>query len=68
MKILISILKLVKYAITLMNQIKKLIEELTKKSLMDNLSRKLLELEFGESHSIKSKCLKYIVKEILPTL
>ena len=68
MKILISILKLVKYAITLMNQIKKLIEELTKKSLIDNLSRKLLELEFEESHSIKSKCLKYIVKEILPTL
>ena len=35
---------------------KKLIEELTKKSLIDNLSRRLLELEFEESHSIKSKC------------
>ena len=46
----------------------KLTEELTKKSLIDNLSRRLLELEFEENHSIKSKCLKYVVKEILSTL
>ena len=42
--------------------------ELTKKTLIDELSRKLLELEFKSNHSIKSKCMKYIVKEILPTL
>ena len=45
---------------------KKLTEELTKKYLIYNLSKRLLELE--ESHSIKSKCLKNVVKEILPTL
>ena len=38
----------------------------TKKSLIDNLSKRLLELEFKSNHSIKSKCLKWIVKSILP--
>ena len=37
----------------------------TKKSLIDDLS-KLLELEFKSNHSIKLKCLKWIVKKILP--
>ena len=44
---------------------KKITEQLTKNSLIDNLSRRLSELEFEENHSIKSKCLKYVVKEIL---
>ena len=42
---------------------KKLIEESTKKSLIDELSIKLLGLEFKSNHSIKSKCMKYIVKK-----
>ena len=40
----------------------------TKKPLIDDLSKRLLELEFKSNHSIKSKCLKWIVKKILPTL
>ena len=38
----------------------------TKKSLIDDLSKRLLELEFKSNHSIKSKCLKWVVKNILP--
>ena len=37
----------------------------TKKSLIDDLSKRLLELEFKSNHSIKSKCLKWIVKNVL---
>ena len=48
--------------------IKKQTEELTKKSLIDDLSKKLLELELKSNYSIKSKYLKWIVKKILPTL
>ena len=40
----------------------------TKKSLIDDLSKRLLELEFEENQSIKSKCLKFIVKKVLPSL
>ena len=40
------------------------IERSTKKSLIDDLSKRLLELEFKSDHSIKSKCLKFIVKNI----
>ena len=43
--------------------IKKQTEELTKKSLIDDLSKRLLGLEFKSNHSIKSKCLKWIVKK-----
>ena len=57
-KNLIFLLKLVKYTITLMKSNKKLTEELTNKSLIDSLSRRILELEFEENHFIKSKCLK----------
>ena len=46
---------------------KKLTEESTKKSLIDELSNKLLRLEF-KSNSIKKKSLKDVVKKILPTL
>ena len=38
----------------------------TKKSLIDDLSKRLLELEFKSNHSIKSKRLKWIVRNILP--
>ena len=38
----------------------------TKKLLIDDISKRLLELEFKPNHSIKSKCLKWIVKNILP--
>ena len=38
----------------------------TKKSIIDDLSKRLLELEFKSNHSIKSKCLKWVVKNILP--
>ena len=44
------------------------IKKSTKKSLIDDLSKRLLELEFKSNHSIKSKCLKLIVKKLLPTL
>ena len=46
--------------------IKKQTKVSTKKSLIDDLSKRLLELEFKSNHSIKSKCLKWIVKNILP--
>ena len=38
----------------------------TKKSLIDDYSKLLLELEFKSNHSIKPKCLKWVVKNILP--
>ena len=34
--------------------------------MVDNLSKRLLELEFKSNHSTKSKCFKWIVKKILP--
>ena len=41
-------------------------EQKTKKSLIDNLSKGLLELEFKQNNQIKTKCLKWIAKNILP--
>ena len=38
--------------------IKKQTEKSIKKSLLDDLSKRLLELEFKSNHSIKRKCLK----------
>ena len=46
--------------------IKEVIKKQTKKSLINNLSKRLLELEFKSNYSIKSKCLKWVVKNILP--
>ena len=46
--------------------IKEVIKSRTKKSLIDNLSKRLLELEFKSNHSIQSKSLKWVVKNILP--
>ena len=47
---------------------KKSIEESTKKSLVDELSNKLLKLEFEKNNSIKTKFLKHTVEKILPIL
>ena len=38
----------------------------TKESVIDNLSNELLKLEFKKIDSIKSKCVRWIVKNILP--
>ena len=46
--------------------IEKQTEKSTKKLLLTELSKRLLELEFKSNHSIKSKYLKLIVKKILP--
>ena len=46
--------------------IKKQTEKSTKKSLIDDLLKTLPELEFKSNHPIKAKCLKWIVKKILP--
>ena len=48
------------------NKIHRHIKKSTKKSLIDDLSKRLLELEFKSNYSIKSKCLKWNVKKILP--
>ena len=82
-KILIFVLKLVKYTVkkeekwkkkkklekikSTKKLTKKLTEKLTKRFLIDNLSKRLLELEFESNHSIKSNALKYVVQEILPS-
>ena len=44
------------------------IKKSTKRSLTDKISKRLLELEFKSNHSINSKCLKWVIKKILPTL
>ena len=41
-------------------------EQKNKKSLIGNLSKGLLELEFKQNNQIKTKCLKWIAKKILP--
>ena len=50
------------------NKIHRHIKKSTKKLLIDDLSKRLLELEFEKHNSIKSNCLKWIVKNILPDL
>ena len=47
------------------NKIHKHIKKLTKKSLINDLSNRLPELEFKSNHSIKSKCLKWVIKKIM---
>ena len=46
--------------------IKKATKKQTEKSLIDNLSKKLLELKINKHNTIRSKCLKWVVKNILP--
>ena len=41
-------------------------EQQTKESVIDNLSNELLKLELKKNDSIKSKCVRWIVKNILP--
>ena len=48
--------------------IKEVNKKLTKKSLIEKLSIRLLSLEFKSNDSIKTKCLRYAVKKILPKL
>ena len=48
------------------NKIQRHINKSTKNWLIDDLSGRLLKLEFKWNHSIKSKCLKWIVQNILP--
>ena len=50
------------------NKIHRHIKKPTKKSLIDDISKRLLKLEFKSNHSIKTKCLKSFVKKILPTM
>ena len=50
------------------NKIHKQIKKSTKQSLIGDLSKRLLELEFKSNHSIKSNCLKWVVKKILPRI
>ena len=50
------------------NYIVKSINKLTKISLIDDLSKRLLGLEFKSNNSIKTACLRYVDKHILPTL
>ena len=45
-------------------RVKKYIE----KSLLIDLSKRLLELEFKSNPSIKLKCLKWVIEKILPTI
>ena len=44
------------------------IKKSTKKTVIDELSDKLLRQQFKSDNSIKTKCLKYVVKKILPSL
>ena len=47
------------------NKIHRHIKKSTQKSLIDDLWKRFLELEFKQHNTIKSKCLKWIVKNIL---
>ena len=48
------------------NKIHKHIKKSSKKCLIGKISKRLLELEFKSNHSIKSKCLKWVVKKYFP--
>ena len=50
------------------NKIHRHIKKLSRKSLIDKISKRMLELEFAHNHSIKSTCLKWIVRKILPKM
>ena len=50
------------------NKIHRHITKSTKKSLIDDLSERFVELEFTSNHSLKTKFLKWIVKKRLPTI
>ena len=48
--------------------IEKVNEILNNKSLIEKIPLRLLSLEFKSNNSIKTKCLKWVVKKILPNL
>ena len=48
------------------NKIHRHIKKSSKKSLIADLPKRFLGLEFKSNHLIKSKCLNWIVKKILP--
>ena len=50
------------------NKIHRDIKKSSKESLIDKISKRMLELEFVHNHSIKSRCLKWIVRKILPKM
>ena len=50
------------------NTIHRHIKKSSRKSLIDKILKRWLELEFVDNHSIKSKFLKWTVRKILPTL
>ena len=50
------------------NKIHRHIKKSSRKYLIDRISKRLLQLESKLNHSIKSKCLKWIIRKILPTL
>ena len=47
---------------------KKLTEESTKKSLIDKISKRLLEFELKKNNSVISRALKHFIKKIFPTV
>ena len=51
-----------------MNKIHRYIKQSSKKSLIDKISKRSSELKFKSNHLINSKCLKCVVKKILPLL
>ena len=48
------------------NEIHRHIKKSTKKSLIDKISQKLLELEFKSNRLIRKKALKHVVNKLLP--
>ena len=50
------------------NEINRQIEKSTKKSLIDKISKRLLELEFKSNHSVITKALKRVVQSVLLSL
>ena len=48
------------------NEIYNHIKKSLKKSLIDMISKRLLELEFKSNHSLKSKCLNGLLKKYFP--
>ena len=61
-------MKLVKIYNNINESNKKLTKELTWKNVDRQSFRENIIIRIWKDHSIKSKCLKYAVKEILPTL
>ena len=50
------------------NHINKLSKISTEKWIINKISKRLSELKFESNHSIKWKCLKYVVRKISPSL